>query len=128
MSLLLDTHILVWMAIKPELLSSHLRARLEDPNETLVFSVCSIWEIVIKTGLQRPDFNVDAALLRDDLLRLSISELTISSAHTLAVRQLPDLHKDPFDRLLLAQARVEGHQLVTSDTKIHQYGADVLAS
>lgn len=110
----------------PERLPDDVRTLLENPREDLVFSVCSIWELAIKAGLGKRDFDIDPAALRDDLLKRSTVELDVRSAHVLAVRNLPDLHQDPFDRLLLAQARTEGHRLLTADRKLHLYGDGVL--
>ena len=91
----------------------------------LLFSSASIWEIVIKNGLGRKDFQVDAGLFRRGLLDNGYAELPIKSAHALAVRNLPDLHRDPFDRIMLAQADVEGVVFVTADTVLGQYSGTV---
>lgn len=88
----------------------------------LYFSVASLWEISIKRGLGRPDFLVEPRILRRALLDNGYVELVITADHALAVEALPDLHKDPFDRLLVAQARTEGITLLTADSQVAQYG------
>lgn len=121
MKLLLDTHLLLWAAGMPERLTEEARALLEAPENELLFSAASLWEIAIKHGLERPDFKVDARLLRRGLLDNGYSELVIGSAHAVAIDSLPAIHKDPFDRLLVAQAMVEGITLLTADALVAQY-------
>ncbi|MFT8690964.1 type II toxin-antitoxin system VapC family toxin, partial [Acetobacter orientalis] len=104
MRLLLDTHLLLWAAGEPDKLSARARTLMEDPGNDLVFSAASLWEITIKTGLGRADFQVDPHLLRRGLIENGYEELPITSQHALAVRHLPDVHRDPFDRILVAQA------------------------
>ena len=105
----------------PERLPAGLPEMLEDPAHTLVFSVASIWELVIKAALQRPDFNVQPGLLRRALLDEGWWELPVQAAHVLAVADLPSLHRDPFDRLLLAQARVDSLLFITADQQLASY-------
>ncbi|MEQ6886615.1 type II toxin-antitoxin system VapC family toxin [Salicola sp. Rm-C-2C1-2] len=121
MNLILDTQILLWAAGAPEKLSCEVTAWLEDPQITPYFSSASIWEIVIKRNLERPDFQVDPHLFRRGLLENGYMELPITSSHALAVAHLPQIHKDPFDRILIAQAEQEGFLLVTSDALVAQY-------
>ena len=125
MRLLLDTHLLVWAMGEPERLPAGCAAMLEDPNNSLGFSVASLWELVIKQALGRPDFNLEPSLLRQALLTGGWQELPIETSHALAVRQLPPLHRDPFDRLLLAQAQVEGMLLLTADSQLSRYPGPV---
>jgi PIN domain nuclease of toxin-antitoxin system len=125
--LLLDTHILLWAAGYPEKLSESTRILLTTPENSLFFSAASIWEIVIKLGLGREDFKVDPYRLRKMLVVHGYAELPITAEHALKVNSLPYLHKDPFDRLLLAQARAEGMLLLTSDASVSQYQESVLA-
>ena len=115
MKLLLDTHLLLWAAGNPERLSKKARALIEKNEHELFFSSGSLWEIVIKRNLGRDDFKVDARVLRRGLLDNGYSELPIASEHVVAIDGLPQHHKDPFDRVLVAQAIVEGITLVTSD-------------
>ena len=128
MKLLLDTHVLLWAAGEPEKLSESVRSLLLDSANDLFFSSASIWEIVIKRGLGRDDFKVDPVRLRKMLVTNGYAEVSVESDHALAIDNLPPLHKDPFDRILLAQARVEGLQLVTADTQIIKYGDGVIAA
>ena len=121
MRLLLDTHLLVWAMGEPERLPAGCVAMLEDPSNSLVFSVASLWELVIKQALGRPDFNLEPSLLRQALLGGGWQELTIEASHALTVSHLPPLHRDPFDRLLLAQAQVEGLLLLTADSQLSLY-------
>jgi PIN domain nuclease of toxin-antitoxin system len=125
MRLLLDTHLLVWAMGEPERLPTGCAAMLEDPSNSLGFSVASLWELVIKQALGRPDFNLEPSLLRQALLTGGWQELPIEASHALAVRQLPPLHRDPFDRLLLAQAQVEGMLLLTADSQLSRYPGPV---
>lgn len=121
MKLLIDTHILLWAANGDRRMSKVATALISDQENEPHFSAASIWEIVIKRGLGRNDFDCDPALLRRALLDNGWTELTITSAHALGVDTLPILHKDPFDRLLIAQAQCEGILLVTGDEKVAQY-------
>ena len=121
MIVLLDTHLLLWAAGRPEQLPTAARLWLDDPGHELRFSAASLWEIAIKRGLGRSDFKVDPRLLRRGLLDNGYGELPITSEHALAVDGLPTLHKDPFDRMLVAQATVEGITLLTSDPLVAQY-------
>jgi PIN domain nuclease of toxin-antitoxin system len=119
--LLLDTHLLLWAAGDPQRLSAEARALIEDRDNQLVFSAASIWEIAIKGGLGREDFQVNARLLRRGLLDNGYGELPITSEHAVATDSLPPIHKDPFDRILVAQATVEGITLLTSDASVSRY-------
>ena len=121
MKLLLDTHILLWAAGAPERLSPAARDLIEDPGNALVFSVVSLWETAIKLGLGRDDFQADPRLLRRGLLDNGYAELVITSEHVVSIDSLPRLHRDPFDRLLIAQATVEGITLLTADPRIADY-------
>ena len=121
MRLLLDTHLLLWAAGTPKRLSAAARRAIGSPDNSLFFSAASIWEITIKRGLGRADFVVDARLLRRGLLDNGYAELPITSEHALTIETLPQIHKDPFDRLLVAQAIVEGMILLTADASVAQY-------
>ncbi len=126
MNLLLDTHVLLWAAIEPKRLSAKARALLLDPANQLVFSAASLWEISIKNGLDRADFSVDPRRLWRMLLVNGYRELPVGSEHTVAVNELPPMHKDPFDRILIAQARAEGFLLLTVDKAVAKYGEGIL--
>ena len=121
MSVLLDTHILLWAAGQPHRLPSVARALLEDPESEPMFSAASLWEIAIKHGLCRPDFTVDPRLLRRGLLENGYTELPVTGAHAVAVDLLPAIHRDPFDRMLVAQAQIEGLTLLTADPVVGRY-------
>ncbi len=125
MKLLLDTYLLLWAAGEPDRLSNAARELIEATDNELIFSTASLWEIVIKRGLGREDFQVDARLLRRGLLDNGYGELPIGSEHVVAIDTLPPLHKDPFDRVLIAQALVEGITLVTTDETVARYPAPV---
>lgn len=127
MKLLIDTHLLLWAAGQPERLSGTASALLNDARNELLFSAASIWEVVIKAALGRDDFVVDAHVLRRGLIENDWTELPIRSVHAAAVANLQPIHKDPFDRILLAQARHEGIALVTSDHMLTRYGDPVRA-
>ena len=121
MKLLLDTHLLLWAAGEPKRLSKQARTLIDNPDNELLFSAASLWEVAIKRGLGREDFKVDARLLRRGLLDNGYSELPIISDHVVATESLPPIHKDPFDRVLVAQATVEGVTLLTIDSLVTQY-------
>ena len=125
MKLLLDTHLLLWAAGQPARLPRRARALIEDPENELFFSAASLWEIAIKRGLGRQDFQVDARLLRRGLLDNGYGELPITSEHAVNTDLLPELHKDPFDRILIAQASVEGITLLTDDRRVAAYPGPV---
>lgn len=121
MKFLLDTHLLLWAASQPAQLSLTAQEILENPDSELFFSAASLWEIAIKSGLGRNDFQVDPRLLRRGLLDNDYTEIPIHSEHTVMVYTLPILHKDPFDRILIAQSIVEGITLLTADLLVAQY-------
>ena len=121
MKLLLDTHLLLWAAGEPRRLPKQARILIDNPDNELLFSAASLWEVVIKRGLGREDFAVDARLLRRGLLDNGYSELPIVSDHVVAIDSLPPIHKDPFDRILVAQATVEGVTLLTNDSLVSRY-------
>ena len=125
MNLLLDTHLLLWAASEPQRLSAKARALLLDPSNQPVFSSASLWEITIKNGLERSDFSVDPRRLWRMLLVNGYREISVTSEHAVAVNDLPPLHKDPFDRILVAQARIEGLTLLTADKMVAKYGEGV---
>ncbi len=121
MKLLLDTHILLWAAGEPERLPAGVRGRLDDPATELFYSAASLWEVSIKSALGREDFSVDPRLLRRGLIEHGYRELAVTGAHAVAVDLLPAVHKDPFDRMLVTQAQIEGMTLLTSDALVAGY-------
>lgn len=126
MKLLLDTHLLLWLASDPEKLPIEARELIEEPSNELFFSAASLWEIAIKSGLNRPDFKIDPSIFRRNLLDNAYIELPIDGMHVVCVSSLPSIHKDPFDRVLVAQATIEGFTLLTSDSLIAQYPGPIL--
>ena len=121
MSLLLDTHVLLWAAGHPGRLPREARDLIEDETTELFFSAASLWEVAIKSGLGHANFNVDPRLLRRGLLENGYAELPITGAHAVTVDLLPPIHKDPFDRILIAQAQIEGITLLTADEVLGRY-------
>jgi PIN domain nuclease of toxin-antitoxin system len=110
---------------QPERLSVATRRLLSTPRHELLFSAASLWEIAIKSTLGRDDFRVEPRLLRRGLLDNGYVELPVTSQHAVSIDSLPPIHKDPFDRLLLAQALTEGITLLTADAQLAQYPGPV---
>ncbi|WP_411035298.1 type II toxin-antitoxin system VapC family toxin [Shinella sp. BYT-45] len=125
MRLLIDTHLLIWAAEGAEHLSTGAVGLMADPDNVLVFSAASIWEVAIKQTLNRRDFSADASLLRRGLLESGYEELAVNAAHAVAAADLPDTHADPFDRMLIAQARTEGLLLLTADRRLASCGGPI---
>jgi PIN domain nuclease of toxin-antitoxin system len=121
MRVLLDTHILLWALLAPQRLDADWRKILESPEHTIYFSAVNIWEIAIKRALDRPDIDVEPDAVRREALQTGFQELPISGIHAATVRHLPDHHRDPFDRLLIAQAKTEPLLLMTDDAQIARY-------
>ena len=127
MRILPDTHLLIWGATNRRRLSAEATALLTDPANQLVFSVASIWETAIKFALNRADFRTDPQILRRGLLENGYEELAITAPHAIAAGALPPLHRDPFDRILVAQAGTEGYLLLSSDPLVTQYAGPIRA-
>ena len=127
MKLLLDTHVVLWAVGEPHRLPPDARASMEEEATELVFSAASLWEIAIKNGLGRASFSVDPRLLRRNLLENDYRELPITGAHATAVDLLPPIHRDPFDRILIAQAQIEGLTLLTADSMLARYPGPIQA-
>jgi PIN domain nuclease of toxin-antitoxin system len=125
MKILLDTHLLLWAAGQPARLPAVARSLLSDPRNQLVYSPASLWEIAIKRGLGRDDFQVDPRVLRRSLIDNDYQELAITGEHAMAVDVLPAIHKDPFDRMLVAQSIIEGITLLTADVTLARYPGPV---
>jgi PIN domain nuclease of toxin-antitoxin system len=122
--LLLDTHVLLW-TLGGELLSAEASSAIRDPANEVLISAATIWELSIKVGLGRLDLPKGWF---DELAEQSIEVLPVAASHALAVRDLPALHRDPFDRMLVAQAAVEGLVLATRDEQIQRYDIPVLVA
>lgn len=122
MKYLLDTHILLWATTNHPKLSSIAKEIILDESNELYFSTASIWEIAIKVNLGKLHLPVNTPIFRRTLLENNYLELEINSYHAMATEQLPLLHQDPFDRILLAQAQHEGFFLLSADSKVQAYG------
>lgn len=120
--LLLDTHLLLWAAFEPARLSPKATKALQSRDIPLAFSLASLWEVAIKTSLGRPDFSVDPGLLHRSLLTEGFVEMPITAPHLVRVAALPWVHRDPFDRLLVAQAIEDKVTLLTADATLKRYG------
>lgn len=125
MRLLIDTQILIWAATTSRPVSDVARTLIEGAGEDRWFSLVSLWEVAIKRGRYGPRFPYETGPIRDGLLGNGYRELPLDSRHIVAVEALPPGHGDPFDRLLVAQARVEGLTLLTADRTLAGYGAPV---
>lgn len=123
MRLLLDSHLLLWAASEPERISAEARDLIAASER--YFSAASLWELAINSALGRADFVVDVAALHEGLHANQYGELPVTSAHALFTASLPPIHKDPFDRILVAQAIVEGLTLLTADPVVARYGGAV---
>jgi PIN domain nuclease of toxin-antitoxin system len=124
MKLLLDTHIFLWIAANTVPQSAAFY--IHDKANTLLLSPVCLWEMVIKRGLSRSKFEIDPYVLYNGLIENGYEQLHVTAQHALTVGALPMLHKDPFDRLLLAQSISEGIPLLTFDKKIAEYTAPVI--
>jgi len=118
---LLDTHILIWAAISPHKISSELASLLSDPSNHLYFSSASIWEISIKESFGKKDFKVSSKKLHDGLIENGYKEIKVSALHAMEVLKLPFIHRDPFDRILVATAIWENVPLLTNDSTLSPY-------
>jgi len=125
MKLLLDTHLLLWAASEPERIPKAALSLINSSENELLFSAASLWEVVIKSSLGRQDFKVDARLLRRGLSDNGYIELPITGEHAITVDGIPPTHKDPFDRILVAQAMAEGVMLITTDRKLDGYPGSI---
>jgi PIN domain nuclease of toxin-antitoxin system len=122
MRLLVDTHLLLWAAARSRRLPKEARLLLEEPANEVFFSAASLWEIVIKAALRKPDFKVDVTLRRPALSEMGFAELPISGTHAERLGSLPPIHRDPFDRMLVAQSLAEPLVLLTNDGVLADYG------
>jgi PIN domain nuclease of toxin-antitoxin system len=123
--ILADTHILLWASDQPRKLSRVAMSLLTDIGNQIYFSPLSIWEVSIKGALGRKDFRFDTAILRRNLLHNGYLELPFTSQHAIAVQSLPLIHKDPIDRILIAQAQVENFTLLTADAVVARYPGSI---
>jgi PIN domain nuclease of toxin-antitoxin system len=119
--LLLDTHVLLWALIEPKRLSAEFQTVLENPDHEVLFSAASVWEMSIKAALGRADFRVAPATIVEAAQATGFIELPVRAAAALKVAALPHHHRDPFDRLLVAQAMTEPAALYTADARLCAY-------
>jgi PIN domain nuclease of toxin-antitoxin system len=119
---LLDTNLVLWTAVSPDRLSKRAEALVASRDVDVAFSLATMWEVAIKTSLEKPGFNVDSTALRNGLLDQGFRQMDIRPEHIAVVARLPWHHRDPFDRLLVAQTLVEGLTLLTSDRLLARYG------
>ena len=125
MKVLADTHLLLWLANGSDALPVTVRQLIESEDTDPCFSAASLWEIAVKSGLGRTDFEAQPLDIRRGLIANGWTEIPVTGDHAAATVDLPQLHKDPFDRLLIAQARVEGLPLLTSDPVVARYPGDI---
>jgi PIN domain nuclease of toxin-antitoxin system len=121
MRLLVDTHVLLWAAANPNKLPASFRSRLESVESTVLFSAASIWEIAIKVQLGKLELAVAPEDFAGTAVERGFEELPITAAHAAAAGRLPLLHRDPFDRILVAQAILEPARLLTLDRALAPY-------
>lgn len=127
MSLLVDTHCWLWSLLAPERLNAPSREALRDPRQAVFLSVASMWEMTIKAGLGKLSLPLPPSeYIPSRLATLGHQTLPILPPHVFALERMPLHHKDPFDRLLVAQAQVEGLQLVTADQALRPYDVPLL--
>ena len=126
MRLLLDTHIFLWVAAFPQRLAPATRSAIDDPASEVFVSAATCWEMAIKQARARLDFPL--AQLGETIQSLGFTVLPITLAHALAAGALPRHHADPFDRMLVAQAQLEGMMLATDDTQIRRYEVAILGA
>jgi PIN domain nuclease of toxin-antitoxin system len=122
MRVLVDTHLLLWSAAHSRRLPKEARRLLENPRNEVYYSAASLWEIAIKLGLRRTDFRVDLGRLRPTLSEMGFLELPVTGVHAERLVTLPPIHKDPFDRMLVAQSLCEPLVLLTNDDGLAGYG------
>ena len=125
MRILLDTHVLLWAMGSSRRLPLAARSLILDVSNDVFYSAASVWELAIKSTLRRGDFSVDLPALVRALSRSGFSELPVTSAHAVRVPALPAIHRDPFDRLLVAQSLTEPMTLLTNDAVLAGYGPTV---
>jgi PIN domain nuclease of toxin-antitoxin system len=121
MRLLLDTHVLLWAIASPGQIRKDARIAIEDPNNDVLFSAASIWEIAIKSSLKRIDFHVSPEQIVSAARESGLTELPVLSTAAAYTAKLPAHHRDPFDRILIAQAITEPAVLYTADAQLEVY-------
>jgi PIN domain nuclease of toxin-antitoxin system len=123
---LVDTHVLIWLAVDSPRLNRQTRDLLSDPDNEIFFSAISIFEIAIKQRLGKVDFHVEPVAIRRMMIEKGYFELIVNGLHAASVGAMPLIHRNPFDRLLVAQANVEGITLLTADEQVARYPGPIL--
>ena len=126
MKYLLDTHMILWAAMDVKRLSRRAKSILENPENTLYFSPVSLWEISIKHEKHPEQMAISSERVREIAIKMGFIELPVRSRHGVDIANLPDIHNDPFDRMLITQARSDGLYLLSHDDKVLAYGASVV--
>ena len=127
MKFLLDTHVFIWWDSEPEKLSNRTFELCQAPENQLILSVASLWEIQIKSQLGKIKLNIPLAkLVEGQQISNGLLLLPVNASHVYALGNLPSVHKDPFDRMIVAQARVEALCLISHDTILKKYPIDIM--
>ena len=126
MKYLLDTHIILWSGFDVKRLSRKAKSILENPENTLYFSPISLWEISIKHEKHPEQMAITSERVREIAIKMGFIELPVRSRHGVDIAKLPDIHNDPFDRMLITQARSDGLYLISHDDKVIAYGEPVV--
>ena len=126
MKYLLDTHIILWAALDVKRLSRKAKKLLENPENILYFSPVSLWEISIKHAKHPDQMPITSERTRELAIKMGLIELPVRSRHGVDIANLPDLHNDPFDRMLITQARSDGLSLISHDDNVIAYGAGIV--
>ena len=126
MKYLLDTHIILWSALDVKKLSRKAKIILENPDNVLYFSPISLWEISIKHAKHPNQMPITSERAKELALKMGLIELPVRSRHGVDISNLPEIHSDPFDRMLITQARSDGLLLISHDDKVVAYGAGVV--
>jgi PIN domain nuclease of toxin-antitoxin system len=127
MRVLLDTHVLIWLVEGDKNLSSVARSAIEDEDNSLYLSIASLWEITIKLSLGKLDLQLSVdEMVESFLIPGGIEILQIETSHLSILRDLPLHHRDPFDRLIIAQAQAENMTLISADGVFARYGVDLV--
>lgn len=121
MNYLLDTHVLLWALVDPDKVPRPMLRLIEETGNRVWFSAASIWEIAIKHSLGRDDFPIEPRVIWKAARETGLEELAVTGEHAVGVDALPWLHRDPFDRLLVAQARTARMKLLTLDPQVSAY-------
>ena len=123
---LFDTQLLIWLLLEPHRFPRRAAAMFSDADSQIFFSTTSVWEVAIKFKKRPDSFTLAPRSFRTALLRSGLLELSLTSQHAIPTAVLPLLHRDPFDRILVAQAAAEGMTLVTADALLTQYSPDIV--